>query len=245
LCAAKFDRRDTSPAPPLWNAVIKRVAAIGQMITVLTHESGNVLGRSQALLEMLADEVQDQPEATRLIGGLLKTQVDLRRLYEEVRNHAAPIELKRELRGLRSIWQQSWENVTVNGNNKNNACLIEPNLGGDLSCEVDAFRLDQVFRNLFENSFAACADARVEVVCSDTALHGQPAVRMSVRDNGPGLTPDQRQKVFNPFYTTKQKGTGLGMAIAKRIVEAHGGNIVVGNELVSGAEFVITLPRKD
>ena len=68
-------------------------------------------------------------------------------------------------------------------------------------------------------------------------------LRVTVRDNGPGLNEEQRQKIFEPFYTTKSKGTGLGMAIAKRIMEAHGGDICVGSGDHAGAEFVLALPR--
>jgi len=82
----------------------------------------------------------------------------------------------------------------------------------------------------------------VEVACADAPLNDWPALRIAVRDNGPGLKPADRMKVFAPFYTTKKKGTGLGMATVKRIVEAHGGENAVG-EPALGAEFVITLPR--
>jgi len=64
-----------------------------------------------------------------------------------------------------------------------------------------------------------------------------------VRDNGPGIDPKQKQRVFDPFYTTRSNGTGLGLAISKRIVQAHGGEIVVGGGGRPGAEFVILLPR--
>lgn len=71
---------------------------------------------------------------------------------------------------------------------------------------------------------------------------GRSALRVTVRDNGPGLNVEQKRRVFEPFYTTRHKGTGLGMTIAKRIIEAHGGDIAVGDG-GPGAEFVITLPR--
>jgi signal transduction histidine kinase len=223
----------------------ERLAGIGQMMTVLSHESGNVLARSQALVDMLTLEVQDRPFALELLGRLQKSQDDLHRLYEEVRNFAAPITLDHSLWSLGPIWRQAWDNVLATRADKQGVRLDEKTAGVDLDCEVDNFRLEQVFRNLFDNSLAAsAAPVRVEVACSDTTLHSRPAVRINVRDNGPGLTAEQKQRVFAPFYTTKRKGTGLGLAIVKRIVEAHGGMVAVGDGPPPGAEFVITLPRQ-
>jgi signal transduction histidine kinase len=68
-------------------------------------------------------------------------------------------------------------------------------------------------------------------------------LQIAVRDNGPGLTAEQRQRIFEPFFTTKTKGPGLGMAIAQRIVEAHGGQIAVGENSGPGAEILLLLPR--
>jgi len=103
-----------------------------------------------------------------------------------------------------------------------------------------------LFRILLENSLAACRDpVRIRIGCRDVLFQQQPAVEVRVRDNGPGLSPEARQNVFEPFYTTKTKGTGLGMAIARRIVDAHGGQISVGDGATDGAEFVVTLPRSN
>ena len=103
-----------------------------------------------------------------------------------------------------------------------------------------------MFRNIFENSFAVCEDpVEIDVEYSPTELAGEPALQIAVRDNGPGLTSEQRDRVFDAFYTTKTHGTGLGMAIAKRIVEAHGGSIVVGDRHDRGAEFIVTLPTEE
>jgi len=81
----------------------------------------------------------------------------------------------------------------------------------------------------------------IEARWSAAVLNGRPAWRLAMRDNGPGLTPEQRQRIFEPFYTTKVQGTGLGMAIAHRIVEAHGGQLAVGDD-GPGAEIILTLP---
>lgn len=220
----------------------ERLAAIGQMVTGLAHESGNALARSQACLEMLALEVEDRPEAVDLIGRIQKAQDHLRHLYEEVRGYAAPLKLERDTWDVVAICRQAWTNLAVLRQGRV-ANLVEPTDGVAVECRVDHFRLEQVFRNILENALAACPDpVRIEVRATPAELDGRPAVCLSVRDNGPGLTVEQKQRIFEPFYTTKTKGTGLGMAIARRIVEAHGGRIAVGAS-APGAELLITLPR--
>ena len=188
----------------------ERLAAIGQMITVLTHESGNALGRSQAVLEMLAEEVQGLPEANELIGRLQNAQSDLRRLYEEVRNYAAPMELEREDWGLGSIWRQAWANLMVTRNNTKTSALVEEIAGVDLRCEVDNFRLDQVFRNLFENSLAACSDpVRVEVTCTDTGLMTERPFVSVFGITARALRRIRRRRFSIPSIRPSRKGLGL------------------------------------
>jgi signal transduction histidine kinase len=102
----------------------------------------------------------------------------------------------------------------------------------------------QVLRNILENALGACTDpVEINVEWAEAELSGRPAVRVTVRDNGLGLTSEQRKNLFEPFYTTKTEGTGLGMAIVKRIVEAHEGLIEVGPDEGRGATILITLPR--
>src|SRR5262249_46542838 len=111
-------------------------------------------------------------------------------------------------------------------------------------CAVDQFRLEQVFRNILDNALAACRDpVRIELRATVAELHGRPALLVAVRDNGPGLSAEQQRRIFGPLFTTQTKGTRLGMAIAKRIVEAHGGQIAARSAPDSGAEIAITLPR--
>lgn len=220
-----------------------RLAAIGQMMTGLAHESGNALARSQACLEMLALEVQDRPDALDLIHRIQKAQDHLRQLYEEVRGYAAPLRLEREEHDLSSVWRQAWTNLGVLHQGRDVA-IREETAGVDLHARVDHFRIEQVFRNIFENALAACRDpVRLVITAEEPDLGGRPTLRVSVSDNGPGLSAEAQQRIFEPFYTTKTKGTGLGMAIAKRIIEAHGGQIAVGDRASPGAEIVITLPR--
>lgn len=224
----------------------ERLAAIGQMVTGLAHESRNALQRSQACLEMLAFRLEGRPEALDLVAGIQDAQDDLQRLYEEVRSYAAPIRLDRRCLVVREAWAEAWDQLEVDRRHRD-ARLIERGALG-LRCDGDRGRLIQVFRNILDNALAASPDpARVEVEVAPHPVGGLPGVRVAVRDNGPGMGAEQRRNLFEPFYTTKTQGTGLGMAIARRIVEAHGGTIRLGDAApgdseARGAEIVITLP---
>jgi PAS domain S-box-containing protein len=220
----------------------ERLAVIGKLSAGLAHECRNCLQRGQACLAMLGYLLTDQPEALDLLRRAQKAQDDLHRLYEEVRDYAAPIHLELRRCYLSEVWQQAWDDVGPLREGKG-AVLVEEYGGVNLECQASPFHLLQLFRNLFENALAAAA-CRITVRCARVDLDGREAIEVAVHDNGPGFTEEDKRRAFDDFFTTKVHGTGLGLAICKRIVEAHGGRITVGASAEPGAVLVITLPRK-
>lgn len=222
----------------------ERLAAIGQMVAGLAHESRNALQRCQACLEMLELEIGDNASAKDLIQRIQRAQDQLHRLFEEVRSYAGPIKLELSTCSLPEVWREAWESLSAQRAGRA-ATLRESLAEGDFRCRIDRFRMVQVFRNLLENSLAACKDpVEIEVACSSAQLGDEPAVQIALRDNGPGFTREQRRRIFEPFFTTKTQGTGLGMPIAQRIVDAHGGRMAIGNERDSGAEVLVTIASR-
>jgi PAS domain S-box-containing protein len=219
----------------------ERLAAIGQVTAALAHEARNLLQRIQGGLDRLSWRLQDRPEALDILTRVQAAQRDMTHLFDNVRSYAAPLNLDAAFCNVADIWREAWGQVLATVPGKQ-AELLERIEGVGTRCTVDGFRLEQVFRNILENALAAADPARVTVTCRAAQIDQRPAICVSIRDNGPGLSPEQRAQIFEPFYTTKPRGTGLGMAIAKRIVEAHGGTIAVGSE-PAGAEILVTLPR--
>jgi signal transduction histidine kinase len=218
----------------------ERLAAIGQNIAALSHEARNELATLKIGLSLLPRVLHQREDALITIGHLEESQDRLCRLFEEVRSFAAPIKLNITTCDVRKVWRKAWSSLEPLWSHRD-ASLQEESQDGDVSLSADAFRLEQVFRNLFENSLAACPDPVViRVSCSQTS--DSMSLVLSIRDNGPGLTNEQKQNVFDAFFTTKPQGTGLGMVIAKRIIEIHHGTIRVGDELAQGAAFMIILP---
>jgi PAS domain S-box-containing protein len=221
----------------------ERLAAIGQMVTGVAHESRNALQQIQACSKMLEWEVEDNCEAQTLIADLQSAQSRLLRLFEDLRGYAAPMQLELRRSDLLHAVDAAWDATTPMLNGKQ-ATIHKHTNAVSAYCQIDAYKMEQVFRNLFENAVAACEEPMCLAVRIDsTRLDESPAVQITVSDNGPGLTSEQQSRMFEAFYTTKSQGSGLGMAIVKRIVEAHQGTIEAGNGSDGGAEFIITLPR--
>jgi PAS domain S-box-containing protein len=222
----------------------ERLAAIGEMVAGLAHESGNALQRTQSCLEMLAIKVQDRPDALNLVDRIQYAQDRLQRLYREVQHYAGPMIFRRESVRIRDVIQQAWADVEDDRLGKITRIRGDCFLAEDV-CSVDADALERVFQNIFTNSLAAGTDPiEITVTRNDAVIDRHPAVEIVVRDNGRGMDAEQRQRIFEPFYTTKTRGTGLGMSISKRIVEGHGGQIRVGQHCAIGSEIVVTLPKE-
>jgi PAS domain S-box-containing protein len=220
----------------------ERLATGAAIVAGLAHESRNGLQQIQSSVEMLTRRLQDGA-ARNLITEIQKAHDRLLRVFEDVRAYATPLRLNRRMHNIASIWRGAWQHLDSLKCDRH-ASLEEKTNGLDLNCPVDEYAMEQAFHNIFLNSLFACTDpAIIQIHCSETELHHQPGVRLAICDNGPGLDPEQKEKIFQPFYTTKTKGTGLGMAITKRVVEAHGGQIDVALDCRIGTEIVITLPR--
>lgn len=217
----------------------ERLATIGQTMTALAHESRNALQRIQASSDLLELEVAENPQARSDLASIRRAAKGLNTLLEEVRSFAAPIQLNLESVRLKTVVRQSWSHLRHAIIHRNAQIEIE-STDADVEIQLDTLRIEQVFRNLFENSLAACEDpVMIQVSCRN--LDGQ-FIEVVVQDNGPGILPEQSAHIFEAFFTTKDTGTGLGMAIAQRIVEAHGGTISVDHRWRDGARFVIRLP---
>ncbi|MGH7899176.1 MAG: sensor histidine kinase, partial [Candidatus Binatia bacterium] len=120
---------------------------------------------------------------------------------------------------------------------------VARNYIGGPTVSVDGDKLRQVFANVIDNAIdalAPVAEGRKIELFIENGRPNQTTVR--IRDNGSGIPPEKLGKIFNPFFTTKEKGTGLGMAISKKLVEAHEGTIEVESEPGRGTEFTIVLP---
>jgi signal transduction histidine kinase len=120
---------------------------------------------------------------------------------------------------------------------------VARNYIGGPTVNADSEKMRQVFVNVLDNAIDALGSVaegrRIDLFIEN----GGPNAVVRVRDNGCGIAAEKIERIFNPFFTTKETGTGLGMAISKKIVEAHQGTIAVASEPGQGTEFAVTLPR--
>ena len=219
----------------------ERLAAIGQMVTGLAHESRNALQRAQAALDVL--ELDAEGPSLRLVTQTQGALGELQRLYDEVRNYAAPIRLEANSVDIDRLCRKTWDQVVEVHSNQYVQLNVMNRLQNNF-IRCDPNRITQVLRNVFENALAVSPE--YGVVRVDLAeINNQSAIQLTVYEEGPGLNEEQEAKIFTPFYTTKTKGTGLGMAICERIIKAHDGEIKAGNQSErSGAIVSIRLPRQ-
>jgi signal transduction histidine kinase len=117
-------------------------------------------------------------------------------------------------------------------------------VAGDLHVLGDPVQLQQVLLNLVLNAMDAVTELPLERrrVRLQAQRHGEHEVEVAVTDSGTGIAPDRLLHLFQPFYTTKPNGLGIGLSISRTIVEAHGGRIWADNNQIAGATFRFTLP---
>jgi two-component system sensor histidine kinase HydH len=234
----------------------ERLAALGQMSAGLAHEIRNPLGVIKGSAEMLTQKLgESNPLATELAGYISTETNRLSALVTRFLDFARPLHADLEPREITQVLDRALNDVAQFW--KGAPVRVEKAYEADLPrVPIDESLCEQAFVNIIQNGYDAMSAAGGTLRASVRRVRGNGSegnlegVEVRIADSGPGIAPELREQIFNPFVTTKKTGVGLGLSIVSKIIDGHHGWVriessdVPGNDGVAGAGacFVIFLP---
>jgi signal transduction histidine kinase len=219
----------------------ERLAALGELAAVMAHEVRNPLGVIFNSLTTLKKRTASSPDAALLLGIVGEEADRLNRIVGDLLDFARPYEAERAPIELEPVVASAIDAATKATTAQ---CKVVTKFDGELPrFVVDGHLVRQALINLVMNAIQAMPKGgTVTVTVSADSREGQSLARIEVADEGIGISPQTEKHMFQPFFTTKATGTGLGLAVVKRIVDAHHGEISVRSAMGGGTTFTVMLP---
>jgi signal transduction histidine kinase len=214
-------------------------ASIEELSSTIAHEIRNPIAAAKSLVQQMGEDpqsIENVEYAEVALGELDRVERRISHLLRYAREEDYDFDTV----NLASVLDRSL--TQMRGKFDAAKVAVTRNYIGGPTVRADADKLQQVFTNVLDNAIDALdsvsEDRRIDLFIDN----GGGAATVRLRDNGCGIAPDKLARMFNPFFTTKETGTGLGMAISRKIVEAHQGTIDVSSEPGRGTEMSVTLP---
>lgn len=210
----------------------RHLAGLGQLSAVLAHEIRNPLASLKGNAQLLAGALPDGEPARAKAERVVREAIRLETLTNDLLEFARSAELRREDVDPAALLRDAVAEIGGEGK------TLELDAGrAPARWPLDAARITRVLTNLIDNAVKAGAPVRV------MAEKAGDRLVFTVSDSGPGVAADDAARVFEPFFTRRTHGTGLGLAVAKRIVDLHGGTITLDSVAPQGAVFRVSIPR--
>jgi two-component system sensor histidine kinase PilS (NtrC family) len=224
------------------------LASLGEMSAGMAHEIRNPLGALAGAMQMLRKDLHADDTSQRLMDIAVREATRLDTIITEFLQYARPPALNLAEFDLNKVLAETMHLVQHEARTRTNIKIVTAPAPGALPGQVDQDQMKQVFWNLATNAFDAMpkgGQLTVATGCRKIDISGRKAevVEISFQDTGEGIPRKNLDKIFLPFFTTKKRGSGLGLAAVHRIVDLHGGWIKVDSQEGQGTRFVVCLPR--
>jgi signal transduction histidine kinase len=222
----------------------RHVRSLEELAASIAHEIRNPVTAAKSLVQQVAEE-PNAPENSEYTRVALEELDRVERSIAHLLRYARDEEVRLQHMRMADVVDGALE--TLRDPLRKSGVEVRRRLHTDGEIEGDPEKLRRVVVNLVSNALDALEesgtpDPVVELEAGENL--GGTEVWVRVRDNGPGIPDELQEKVFRPFYTSKETGTGLGLALTRKVVEAHGGEIELNSVQGDGTEFVITLPKE-
>jgi two-component system sensor histidine kinase PilS (NtrC family) len=218
----------------------ERLAAVGRVAAGIAHEIRNPLAAMRGSIQVLRSEVDDDPAQAELMGIVLRESDRLNNIITDFLTYARPRHVELAETDLREPLRETFTLLRHSPETRPDHVIEEDFAADPVRIRADAAALRQVFWNLARNALQAMpagGTLRAELSRTESGR-----VRVCFADTGDGMTPEQVERLFEPFSSTRAGGTGLGLSIAYQIVRDHGGTINVRSREGHGTTIIIELP---
>lgn len=216
----------------------EKLAAVGQLVASIVHEIRNPLSSIKMNLSILETKCNKEGAISEHFQ-IAKSQTErLESMLTDLLNYSKPISVELQPIAVKDLVDSALQDVQTDSE-------IVVDLQDPVAViQVDFEKMQQVLLNVLLNATQALpSHGSIEIRSRTVDFEGIQSLQLSIHDNGPGISKETLDQVFEPFFTTRKQGTGLGLPNAKRIIEAHGGDIEIRSEIGKGTEVIIMLTQ--
>lgn len=218
-----------------------RMKELGEMAAMVAHEIRNPLGGIKGFASLLVRDLKDNPKLCEMASYIVKGTDSLNNLVTSVLNYARPLKIDLKQTSLNALIEETIQHVHMDSNFSKDVTITTTIPAHPVLLLVDPNLLKSTFLNLLVNAAQAMPQGGTITI---KLKKDEKSAVISISDTGEGISLENLEKIFHPFFTTKPQGHGFGLSEVFRIIQAHSGTIDVESEQNQGATFTINLPLR-